>query len=295
MKRWGDRFDGKLLRDVDAIHFLMPFIYPGRTDNEGYILENIDLTEAMAFLEKKNAENPRYRYTMFQLILTAVLKILVLRPQLNRFVKCGSMYQRNQISAAFTVKKKFEDSSDEGLAFVEGVRADTLDTIHEKMCSQIYEARKGSGGDAVESINIFRKLPRFIGRTVVRVLCFLERHNFVLPSITKGDPGYASVMLSNLGSIGMRGGYHHLSNWGTNSIFVVIGQIKKRPFFDENGKVTMKESVDLGLTVDERIADGYYYSKSVKLLKYLLEHPEELEYRLDEKTHRKSTQNKKKK
>ena len=35
-------------------------------------------------------------------------------------------------------------------------------------------------------------------------------------------------------------------------------------------------------TIDERLADGYYYSKSIRLLKYLLEHPEELEKPLKE-------------
>ena len=44
----------------------------------------------------------------------------------------------------------------------------------------------------------------------------------------------------------------------------------------------MHEVVDLGLTVDERIADGYYYAKTVRMLKYLLEHPEELEKPLKE-------------
>lgn len=34
----------------------------------------------------------------------------------------------------------------------------------------------------------------------------------------------------------------------------------------------MRETLDLGLTIDERLADGYYYSKSIRLLKYLLEH-----------------------
>lgn len=29
----------------------------------------------------------------------------------------------------------------------------------------------------------------------------------------------------------------------------------------------MKPSIDLGLTIDERIADGYYYAKTVRLLK----------------------------
>lgn len=44
----------------------------------------------------------------------------------------------------------------------------------------------------------------------------------------------------------------------------------------------MQEVVDLGLTVDERIADGYYYARSVRLFKYLLEHPVLLEKPLSE-------------
>ena len=44
----------------------------------------------------------------------------------------------------------------------------------------------------------------------------------------------------------------------------------------------MKDSVDIGLTIDERIADGYYYSRTVRLLKTLLENPELLERPLNE-------------
>jgi len=61
-----------------------------------------------------------------------------------------------------------------------------------------------------------------------------------------------------------------------------VGEIKKRPFYDENGNVSMRESVDLGLTIDERIADGYYYSRTVKLIRKLLENPELLEKPLSE-------------
>ena len=39
----------------------------------------------------------------------------------------------------------------------------------------------------------------------------------------------------------------------------------------------MRDSIDLGLTIDERIADGYYYSGTVALVRELLEHPELLE------------------
>jgi len=36
------------------------------------------------------------------------------------------------------------------------------------------------------------------------------------------------------------------------------------------------------VTLDERIADGFYFARSLKLVKYLLEHPEELEHKIGE-------------
>ena len=33
-RRFGDRKDGVLLRDLDGMHFITPIIYPNRCDNE---------------------------------------------------------------------------------------------------------------------------------------------------------------------------------------------------------------------------------------------------------------------
>ena len=44
----------------------------------------------------------------------------------------------------------------------------------------------------------------------------------------------------------------------------------------------MKNSIDFALTIDERIADGYYYSKCLRLFKKLIENPELLERPLGE-------------
>ena len=92
-------------------------------------------------------------------------------------------------------------------------------------------------------------------------------------------------MLSNVGSIKLRSGYHHLTNWGTNSIFVVVGERHLQPFFDDEGKAEMRPVIEIGLTLDERIADGYYYAKTVRLLKHLLTHPELLDTPAKEEIH----------
>ena len=61
-----------------------------------------------------------------------------------------------------------------------------------------------------------------------------------------------------------------------------IGEKKMRPFYNPDGTFEVKECIDLGLTIDERIADGYYYSRTIQLLKTLLENPELLEKPLSE-------------
>jgi pyruvate/2-oxoglutarate dehydrogenase complex dihydrolipoamide acyltransferase (E2) component len=75
----------------------------------------------------------------------------------------------------------------------------------------------------------------------------------------------------------MRANYHHLTNWGTNSVFVVVGEKKPTPFFSEDGTVTMKNALELGITIDERIADGYYFANSLRLVRRLLAEPELLD------------------
>ena len=44
----------------------------------------------------------------------------------------------------------------------------------------------------------------------------------------------------------------------------------------------MRDSIDLGLTVDERIADGYYFSRTLALMRKLFEEPELLDRPLGE-------------
>lgn len=281
-RKFGDRKDGTLLRDLDSMHFIVPLLYPNRCDNEAFISEKIDLTNANAFLEKKNAENPEYKYNLFQLIVTAMLKVITLRPKMNRFIANKNTYQRNGISASFVVKKMFADNGKEALAFIHAKPTDTLKSIHDEIYRQITFCKDENSVDSsTDSMDLFNKLPRFVSKTVVAFVRVLDRHGLVPSSFIETDPYYSSVVLTNLGSIKLHSGYHHLTNWGTNSVFVAIGEKKIRPFFDENGNMTMKDSVDLGLTIDERIADGYYYSKTVKLLKKLLENPELLEDELE--------------
>ena len=282
-KKWGDRKDGRLLKDIDSMHVMMPLMYPNRCDNEAFISERIDLTNIERYLEEKNAGNPEYAYNLFQVMVAAVLKTITLRPKMNRFIANKNMYARNEVTAAFTIKKVFSDSGGEALARICANGSDTINTIHDEIFRQISCCRSEKKDPSTASMDAIQKLPRFLLKFVGCVARFLDRHGWMPQSVIATDPFYSSVVLANLGSIKLHTAYHHLTNWGTCSVFCTIGEIKKCPFYDDEGNITMRESVDLGLTIDERLADGYYYSQTIRLLRTLLENPELLEKPLNEK------------
>ena len=273
----GDRKDGKLIRDLDSLHFVTGILYPNRCDNEAFISELIDLTKINEYLKKKNYDGIEYKYNLFQIIVASLGKVITLRPKLNRFIVNGNFYQRNEVCLSFVIKKQFKDGGEEALAFLHLKDNDNIDSIHNEIQKQVTAGRSETKDASTESMDLFNKIPRFISKAAIHFVMFLDKHGWVPNSLIATDPYYSSCVISNLGSVKMKSGYHHLTNWGTCSIMLLIGQIKKRPFYDEDGNVKMVESVDIGMTIDERVADGYYYSKTIQLLKYLLENPELLE------------------
>ena len=284
------RRDGKLVGKLDSLHIITPLLYPARCDNEAFVSERIDLTNINKWLEERNEklreetpeDEPFFKYTIFHLVVTAMMKTIRLRPKMNWFIANKRIYERNEISSSFVIKKQFSDHGAEALAVVKGKDDDTVETIHEKIKAQVMSGRSEKKDSSTESMDIISKLPFFLVRFVVWICRILDVHGKVPYSFIASDPYYTSVVLSNLGSIKLKSGYHHLTNWGTTSIIVIVGEKKMRPFFNDDGTFEMKDSLDLGITIDERLADGYYYSKTIKLLKYMLENPEYLERPLAE-------------
>ncbi len=277
-RKWGDRRDARRVRDIDTMHAFMPVILPKRTENEAFLEEIVEVEKIQAFVDQKNASNPEYKYTFFHVIAAAVAKTIYLRPKMNRFYAGDRLYQRDRIVLSFTAKKRFSDNGEEALIFLPVNGDTTIDSLHDELCEKVSHVRKDGNNDhSTDMMKIFTWMPRWGLRIVRRVLFFLHYYDRTPKSLIKEDPYQATVFLSNLGSIKLNAAYHHLANWGTNSIFGVIGRKHPQVVVTEDGRAEIREVLKLGLTLDERIADGYYYSKTIRLLHYILQHPEVLD------------------
>lgn len=280
-KKRGDRRDGRLVREADSMHKFAGFLLPNRCDNEAVMSELVDMTAVEEFVKMKNSDSPDFKYTMFHVICAAVAKVLYDRPKMNYFYAGNRLYERNEISFSFVVKRQFVDSSSEALAIIKLDKesgASPLEQIYGKVKKFVTHVRSENKTDGTtDIISVLVKSPRPIMKFIISMLNFLENRDWLPRDLVEFDPYHSSVFISNTGSIKLSAQYHHLTNWGTNSFFILVGEKHLHPFYDENGNVTMKNALELGLTIDERIADGVYFAKSIKLLRKLLQNPELLE------------------
>ena len=281
-RKRGDRYDGTLIRGMDGLHAVMPHLMDNRTDAEVYINESIDVTELLAYLKKKNEENPEQKTTLFHAMATAVAKTVTMRPYLNRFIAGRRFYERNELILAFVAKRQFADHAEESLMLLRAKPEHTLDDFSRIIRGDVRKIRTEGNNDMDDVLDLFAKFPRWLLKLVVGILRILDYHGKVPHAIADNDSNYSTVFLSNLGSIKCNAVYHHLNNYGTNSIMGTIGVAHKEQVVDDEGNISIRDVVELGLTLDERIADGFYFARSVKLLKHIIARPELLELPLRE-------------
>ena len=279
-KRWGDRWDAWRLRGLDPMHVMMPYLFGDRVANEAVLGEVMDLTEVDKYLAKKNAGLPEFKYTWFHFITAALAKAVLLRPKMNYFIAGGRYYERKDIQIAFNVKRKFADDAEEAMAkFVLDREGESpMEQVHTYVQKFVTKVRSDKSGVGVDDILSFvSHLPRPLFRLLAWTLKKMEYYGVYPKALAVDDPCYSSVYLTNLGSIKMNADYHHLFNWGTISFFVTIGEKKMLPFYNEDGTYEMRNTIKLGLTIDERIADGDYFAKTLRLVRKIFENPELLD------------------
>lgn len=272
-----DRRDGKLVKDLDGMHVLMPYLKPNRCDSDVYINYKLDVTELIKYVEKKKKDNPNEKLTYFHVFVTAIGKVIYNRPLLNRFIVNKRYYDRNNVSISFVAKGEFTDNSKEFMSTIAIEENDTLDSVRKKVLDKVTKTRNSDNNSTDKAVDLVGKLPKFIRDIAMAIFMYMDRHDLLPKSLCEDNIYYSSVLVSNLGSIDCGAIYHNLTDFGTSSILVTIGDIHKEQVINKDGKQEIRDICEFGINLDERIADGFYFIKSIKLLEEIFNHPEKLE------------------
>ncbi len=291
-KRWGDRKDGWILKDLSSFSNLIPHLMTSRNSSAAYFKDKIDVTDLVHYVEDKNKElstNPVQtsessidKITYFNVFSAALIRLFAVKPHLNRFISGRRFYQRKKIELAFVVKKEFTEEGDETIIKQSFERDETLWSIISRLNKGIKKAKTEDTDDATDILNLFAKLPKTAVHLAINFLNFLDYIGRYPNDIYKEDPMHASVFVANLGSIGLRTvPYHHLYDRGTTSLFICLGEIHNDVIHDEKtGKLVERYFAEISVTIDERISDGFYYIQAMEEFKEILKNPKLLEEKL---------------
>jgi len=266
---FGKRADGTLVAGLSNTRRFMPFISPRRNASLVYYTTEVEVGQALAFLDERNRDRPaERRITLFHLYLRALAMALHDRPGVNRFVAGGRLWQRDGVwitysakqeildgSPVLTIKRKFE--RDEGLL-------EMVDSFKEELLAR----RRGKESTADKEVNVFVRLPPFVVRAGVAALRLVDSLGLLPRAMIESDPMYCSIFVANLGSVGLDAGYHHLWEYGTCSNFAVVGRVHDR----HDGVPVM----EVKYSYDERIEDGLYAAITMAGIKAGLEDPKQL-------------------
>ena len=255
---------------------------PYRCDSDVFINQKIDVTELVKYVEKKKKEGSDITY--FHTFITTIAKVLYNRPRLNWYVQNRHVYEHKDVVISFVAKVSFDDRSEEIMVMIPCEEYDNLTSISTKVIDKVssYRNKKAKKEGANDAIDVLGKLPNILRVPIVGFLKWTDKKGFLPSSLTKDNLYYSSMIVSNLGSIKCGAIYHNLTNFGTCSSLITMGEIKDEEFIID-GKKVMRKMCEFGMNFDERIADGYYFVKSAKLLQYIFDNPKLLEDKINTK------------
>lgn len=251
-----------------------------RCDSCVYINQDIDVTNLVKYIEKNKKNGNDITY--FHAFITALAKTIYNRPKLNYYILNRHVYEHSDIVISFAAKVSFDDKSEEVMILVPFKEKDNIFTIRDYVKKELDKYRnKLSNKDtnkkgANSAIEIVGKLPNIIRIPVVGILKLMDSKGCLPSGLKEDNLYYSSVIVSNLGSIKCGAIYHHLSEFGTCSGVMTIGEIKEKEVIID-GKKEIRKFCEFGINLDERIADGYYFIKSVKLMEEIINNPRSLE------------------
>lgn len=278
-RRFGDRKDGYRLRHTQSVFAVMPHIMKSRADAQVYFDEYIEIDELERYVRAMRKEKDMPMFSLYHVLVAAMVRMFVLRPRLNRFVINGKTYARNHICVSMTAKRQMSKDAEEATIKPYFEKTDTVFDVYQKIDHALQtEVRDANGENDTDVIaNILNHCPSWIIRAFINFITFMDNHNLLTNFINKVSPFHNSFYITDVGSIGIEPVYHHIYNFGTTSVFIAMGKKQRIPVCSADGTITTKKVVRIRLVLDERICDGHYYAESFRMFRRILKKPQQLE------------------
>ena len=217
-------------------------------------------------------------------MIASYLRAVSQYPALNRFVSGQKIYSRYDIQVVMTIKKTMAIDSPDTCIKVRFNADDTVDEVYEKFNAAVEEVKnQPDDQSSFDTLNkVLSAVPGLFCRWMVKILNFMDYFGWLPKFLLWLSPFHGSMIITSMGSLGIRPIYHHIYNFGNLPLFISYGGRRSVLTTDREGNVVTKKFIEMKVVTDERICDGFYYAAAFKTIKRCVENPELLEVKPDQ-------------
>lgn len=275
---WGDRVDGRRIRSLPPVNYIIPYIMVNRNGSSNLFEEAFEITNVDRYIRQKRREGLT-NFGIMHVFLTAYCRGVAKYPGVNRFIAGQKIYSRGEdIQFCMTIKKDMTTDGAETEIKLHLSPRDTVYDVYKKMNDAIVKVKNTPLDAGVDNTAYaLTMIPGVVLKFFVWFLKTLDYFGLLPKFLLEVSPFHGSIFFTSMGSLGIPPVYHHLYDFGNLPVFGSFGCKRRALELQEDGTVVQRKYIDFRFTLDERTVDGFYYAAFLKYYKRLIQHPEVLD------------------
>lgn len=243
-------------------------------DPSSYGMVEISVSKAMLFLEEQN-KTSHHKITITHFVGKALAIVMEKVPEINSVLRFSQLYPRKNIDVFFQVASDLEGKDLTG-SIVRDVNKLKIEEIAHKLGHDAKRIKEGNDLNFKKMKNLFKFIPSFCVSYLINAVSFIQYQlNIWSPLIGTPKNSFGSIMVTNIGSIGLDYAFAPLVAYSKVPIIACLGKIKKTPVVRDN-EIVIDDILKIGFTIDHRHIDGVHAAKMAKILSDLFENPEKI-------------------
>jgi pyruvate dehydrogenase E2 component (dihydrolipoamide acetyltransferase) len=266
----------ELIRKDDVSSFRKIAIGTWRTayDPSVYGTMELRMDDAIRYIHEFREKTGK-KLTVSHLMAKAAAMVLKECPDANAILRWNRVYLRKRIGIFFQVVMTDEGAHKVDLsgATVYDVEQKSLLEIYDDFNAKVEAVRKRKDPALEKTRATFLGIPYFMLNFVLRTISFfsytlnLDLRRFGIPK----DP-FGSLMITNIGSLGLDTAYVPLVPYARVPILIALGAVREAPVA-EQGQIKVGKMMRVNATFDHRFIDGFHASVMSRVLRQWMEHP----------------------
>ncbi|KFE67255.1 2-oxo acid dehydrogenase subunit E2 [Hyalangium minutum] len=232
----------------------------------------VRMDKALAYIEAFRQRTGQ-RLTVTHLMTKAMGEALRRCPEANAILRFNKIYLRKQVTISALVVQTDAGKVDLTSAKIDDADKKSLREIAQEMDEAVRRVRERRDVALEKGKGTIQKIPYMFLNLFTWLIGFLMYTlNLDLSGIGMPKDAFGSIIITNVGSLGLDTAYVPLVPYTRVPIFVAPGAVKDAPVV-EDGKVVPGKVMNINASFDHRFIDGFHAGVLANTLREMLENP----------------------